>query len=177
MNNTGKPTPAQTVITQDEYKQILYLLKHLDNTSLLDELKMRGIDARPITEFSMTELNNEITRRRMEAERAEINLAEEKIIDKSKPIIYLFCAKAIGLRYPDVIGYAVAEDGYALCSHLSSSVEFSKHDMGLTSDWKHDIYKKHYPDGYNLVWLDSFDNLPKEVLEKNKKLKKEKEGN
>ncbi|MDP2363411.1 MAG: hypothetical protein Q8M94_06530 [Ignavibacteria bacterium] len=36
----------------------------------------RGTDARTIKEFSMTELNNEITRRRMEAERTEVGMAE-----------------------------------------------------------------------------------------------------
>jgi len=52
---------------------------HIDGAdieALLGELRRRGFDARPISEFSMTELNNEITRRRMEAERAEIANAE-----------------------------------------------------------------------------------------------------
>ena len=40
----------------------------------------------------------------------------------------------------DVIGYALAEDGECITSHLSSGVNWSKHDMGLTSDWKHDLY-------------------------------------
>lgn len=54
----------------------------------------------------------------------------------------------------DTIGYALAEDGECLASHWSSGVNWSKHDMGLTSDWKHDIYAKKYPDGYDLVWID-----------------------
>lgn len=58
----------------------------------------------------------------------------------------------------DVVGYALAEDGEGLCSHLSSSVEFSKHDMGLTSDWKHEIYTKKYPEGFELIWLDDAEN-------------------
>ncbi len=40
----------------------------------------------------------------------------------------------------DTCGYALAEDGDYLCSHLSSGLSWSKHDMGLTSNWKHDIY-------------------------------------
>lgn len=56
----------------------------------------------------------------------------------------------------NVIGYALAEDGTGLCSHLSSNEDFSKHDMGLTSNWKHDIYQEHYPDGYELEWVTNF---------------------
>ncbi len=58
----------------------------------------------------------------------------------------------------DVMGYALAEDGVALGSHLSSNKEFSKHDMGLTSDWKHEIYCKYYPNGFELEWVDDPDN-------------------
>jgi hypothetical protein len=52
---------------------------HIDGAdieALLGELRRRGFDARPIKKFSMTELNNEITRRRMEAERTEVQMAE-----------------------------------------------------------------------------------------------------
>jgi len=54
----------------------------------------------------------------------------------------------------DVIGCALAENGKCLTSHYSSGIEFSKHDMGLTSEWKHDIYEKEYPDGYELEWVE-----------------------
>ena len=67
--------------------------------------------------------------------------------------IYLTCFEG-GMRSGDVMGYALAEDGTALASHLSSSEGFSKHDMGLTSDWKHDTYSKFYPDGFELKWID-----------------------
>lgn len=53
----------------------------------------------------------------------------------------------------DVISNALAEDGHVLSGHLSSNFGFAKHDMGLTSDWKHKEYKEHYPDGYELVDL------------------------
>lgn len=53
----------------------------------------------------------------------------------------------------DVIGYALSEDGKCLASHLSSSVDFSKHDMGLTSNWKHEYYKE-YDQNYELEWID-----------------------
>lgn len=67
--------------------------------------------------------------------------------------IYLTCMPG-GFREGDVIGYALGEDGQGLASHLSSNVEFSKHDMGLTGDWKHDHYAKCYPEGYELEWVD-----------------------
>lgn len=54
----------------------------------------------------------------------------------------------------DVIGYALADDGECLAMHMSSNVSWSKHDMGLTSDWKHENYKKNFPDGYELEWID-----------------------
>lgn len=71
-----------------------------------------------------------------------------------KPKIYLWCVSAEGWGPADVIGYALAEDGTGLASHLSSCLSWAKHDMGLTSDWKHDGYRKHYPDGFELVWLE-----------------------
>lgn len=54
----------------------------------------------------------------------------------------------------DVLGGALAEDGRGLCQHLSSNINFAKHDMGLTSDWKHDIYATACPEGYELEWVD-----------------------
>jgi hypothetical protein len=57
-------------------------------------------------------------------------------------------------RGGDVMGEALAEDGTGLGGHLSSSVAFARHDMGLTSDWKHNIYAAHYPSGYRLEWVE-----------------------
>lgn len=50
---------------------------------------------------------------------------------------------------------ALCEDGHCLGQHLSSSEGWAKHDIGITSDMKHDSYKQHCPDGYDLVWLDN----------------------
>ena len=58
----------------------------------------------------------------------------------------------------DVVGYAICEDGRYLDSHVSSGVTWSKHDMGLTSDWKHEIYAEACPEGYELEWID-YENL------------------
>ena len=68
----------------------------------------------------------------------------------SKPKIFIFAGDT-GYGFH---GQALAEDGTGLGGHLSSSVDFAKHDMGLTSDWKHDLYDAHYPDGYELEWID-----------------------
>ena len=67
--------------------------------------------------------------------------------------IYLYCQPARGWE-PDFVGFAVAEDGHLLASHISSTPEFSKHDLGLTSEWQHGHYRKHYPDGYELEWVE-----------------------
>lgn len=64
--------------------------------------------------------------------------------------IYLWCVHQGKQVF---MGYALAEDGTGLASHWSSDEQWSKHDMGLCSDWKHDIYKQHYPDGYEVAWL------------------------
>lgn len=49
---------------------------------------------------------------------------------------------------------AISEDGYSLSEHCSSSIGWAKHDMGIGSDWKHDEYSKHYPQGWDLEWVD-----------------------
>lgn len=98
-----------------------------------------------------------------------------------KPKIYLWAAEfqwGHGDRvHTDYLAYAMAEDGTGLCSHLSSTVGWAKHDVGLTSNWKHDLYDKHYPNGYELVWLDDpeKDEGWKKAFELNKQMAKEKE--
>lgn len=67
----------------------------------------------------------------------------------------------------DVYGYAIddliVDNGKvklsSITNHLSSGETWCKHDMGITSDWKHDIYNEMYPDGYELVWLGCFTNM------------------
>ena len=49
---------------------------------------------------------------------------------------------------------AMAEDGTILAGHLSSSESFAKHDIGIGSDWKHDKYDAHYPEGWAIEWVD-----------------------
>lgn len=64
----------------------------------------------------------------------------------------------------DVVGVALAEDGHALASHLSSSRGFLRMDMSLTkyTDWKTKEYEAHYPTGYELV--DLIDVTPDDLM-------------
>lgn len=55
----------------------------------------------------------------------------------------------------DVVVEARAEDGRLLATHVSSCIDWAKHDIGLTSDWKHDIYRSEFPEGYELIWKES----------------------
>lgn len=88
--------------------------------------------------------------------------------------IYLTCFPFNwGRDRQDVEGCALGEDGQGLATHLSSNIDWSKHDMGLTSDWKHDHYAKVYPEGYELVWIDNPDQDERwqKALELNQKRK------
>jgi len=70
-------------------------------------------------------------------------------------LIRCFCVKAPVSTFnsgSDVIGVAIDEEGETLANHYSSNEEFSKHDMGFTSDWKHDIYLRRYPEGFRVEW-------------------------
>jgi hypothetical protein len=87
--------------------------------------------------------------------------------EMSLPKIFVFVnleygpSSGVGIKYRridpsipndgDCVGVALAEDGTFLSDHFSSSRAWFRHDMGLTSDRKHDVYKKHYPDGYELI--------------------------
>ena len=52
-------------------------------------------------------------------------------------------------------GIAMAEDGEVVANHVSSSIDWAKHDLGFfNSDWQHQHYLKHCPEGYELVWVD-----------------------
>ena len=59
----------------------------------------------------------------------------------------------------DTMGYAFSEDKELIASHVSSGINWTKHDMGITSDWKQAYYKEKYPEGYELVWLGQFDTV------------------
>ena len=77
--------------------------------------------------------------------------------------IYVFGISTGG----DVIEYAVddliKDSGEikmnVIANHWSTGEHWCRHDMGISSDWKHNIYKEMYPDGYELIWLGCFDNM------------------
>jgi hypothetical protein len=78
----------------------------------------------------------------------------------------------------DVVALALCEDGIPLGSHFSSNEDFAKHDMGLTSDWKHDGYKAHCPEGYELEWVDDYKTHPglQAAYKLNQEMPEEKDG-
>lgn len=78
----------------------------------------------------------------------------------------------------DLYVCSLGNDGQGLAGHMSSSIDWAKHDIGLTSDWKHDIYKMKYPDGYELEWIDDTKNHKEfqKALELNHKLHKDRES-
>lgn len=58
---------------------------------------------------------------------------------------------------------ALTEDGCFIAGHICSDHGFASNDMGFTGDWKHKSYNRHYPDGWELLWVDA----PKENVEFN----------
>ena len=51
------------------------------------------------------------------------------------------------------------KDGFQqVAGHCSSGIHWTQHDMGITSNWQHDIYGSLFPDGYELVWIGGFEN-------------------
>lgn len=70
----------------------------------------------------------------------------------TKPKIYVWCNSCSHQWHS---GIAMAEDGRVLAGHMSSNHSFQRHDMGVErSDWKHDKYNAHYPDGWELVYVE-----------------------
>ncbi|SOK59234.1 hypothetical protein [Yersinia phage fHe-Yen9-03] len=50
---------------------------------------------------------------------------------------------------------ALTEDGDCIAGHLSSNTTWGRHDMGIGSDWKHDLYDKEYGAGeWELLYAD-----------------------
>ena len=52
----------------------------------------------------------------------------------------------------------LCEDGHCLAQHCSSHEYFVKHDIGFTSEWKHEHYKEHCKEGYELIWIEDASN-------------------
>ncbi len=70
-----------------------------------------------------------------------------------RPRIYIFSNVRGG---GDGVCYAMAEDGNVLGSHWCSHESYAPIDLGLTRDYRpdrHETYTKHYPDGYEMVFV------------------------
>jgi hypothetical protein len=48
---------------------------------------------------------------------------------------------------------SIGDDGQVCANHICSHEGFIPHDMGFTSDWKHDHYNRYYPDGWELEFV------------------------
>lgn len=91
-----------------------------------------------------------------------------------KPVIRVFIAGSFGRT--DIACVAVADDGEELASHISSSETWAKHDLGVTSDRKHDLYRAKYPDGFEVRWVDRWQDDPFLVEQANKNAALQKAG-
>lgn len=85
----------------------------------------------------------------------------------------IFCFISSGKDTDWVITYALCEDGHCLGSHCSSSNSFAQHD--IMGEWKHDEYKEHCPEGFELVWIEDANQSPEidAAYKKNQELAKE----
>lgn len=67
-----------------------------------------------------------------------------------KPKIYAFSNGG----YPGFFqALAISEDGYVVGQHVCSHESWIPHDLGVTSEWHHEGYQKHYPDGFEVVFV------------------------
>jgi hypothetical protein len=49
---------------------------------------------------------------------------------------------------------AMGDDGHCLAQHCCSDESFMAHDLGITSEWKHENYNKHFGEGnWELEWV------------------------
>ena len=74
-----------------------------------------------------------------------------RVTIQEKPKIFAFCnGGSPGWYRCD----ALSEDGVFLAGHICSDPSFGPHDMGAVGDWKHKTYRKYYPDGFEVVWVE-----------------------
>ena len=53
---------------------------------------------------------------------------------------------------------AIADDGHVLARHVCSGEGFMPHDLGITSNWKHENYDAHFGEGnWELEWVQNPD--------------------
>ena len=69
----------------------------------------------------------------------------------------VLCFISGGFGTTDVVVLAVSDDdGSLVAQHVSSSAEWAKSDIGITSTRKHDLYAERFPNGYELEWVDDW---------------------
>ncbi len=56
-------------------------------------------------------------------------------------------------RGDNLLAQALCEDGHGLGSHISSSPDFARYDIGES---RADKYAEMFPNGYELIWLGSW---------------------
>lgn len=78
----------------------------------------------------------------------------------SLPRIYCFINSGQGTKF--VITAALAEDGHFVGGHNSSSDDWAKQD--ILGEWKHEEYRKHFPQGFELVWIEGNPKHHPEVM-------------
>lgn len=68
------------------------------------------------------------------------------------PKIFVFC-NCCEYQWHSMV--ALGEDGKVLAGHICSDHFWAKHDMGIDENgWKRDIYEKHYPEGFEVEWVE-----------------------
>lgn len=82
------------------------------------------------------------------------------------PKIFIW-AEQYNLNGDQICACATAEDGTKLAEHWCSTRLWVRHDMGITSSKKHQVYNEHYPNGYKIVDLV---DLSSEELDEHKEL-------
>lgn len=76
---------------------------------------------------------------------------------KEKPKIFCFSNVVGG---GEGMAYALAEDGTVLGSHLCSHEIYVQYDLGVAEGYRpdrHDDYKSHYPNGYQMEFVPAHD--------------------
>lgn len=71
-------------------------------------------------------------------------------MSETKPKIFVFSNVHGGGEGPC---YAMAEDGTVVGQHYCTCEGWAAHDLGVTSDWHHEEYKAHYPNGYEMEFV------------------------
>jgi hypothetical protein len=89
--------------------------------------------------------------------------------------IYAFAVKGLDYVAPDVLALAVNDKGEDIAFHISSSMDWAKYDIGMTSNRKHGEYDKLFPEGWQMVWVDDPESNQNTRLSCQKALQMERE--